>query len=114
MADDDKDIEKIVLVQLIRLDALLVGLVFGIIGALGLFAATNFLILKGGENVGAHLSLLGQFFPGYSVTFVGSLIGAAYSFALAFVCGYVVARIYNAIVAWKSRKRGAHPLGDRK
>ena len=43
--------------------------------AFGLFAATNVLIFKGGAHVGSHLELLRVYFPGYSVTFGGSVIG---------------------------------------
>ena len=42
--------------------------------------------------------LLAQVFPGYSVTFTGSLVGAAELFALVFAFCVVFARIYNAIV----------------
>ena len=59
------------------------------------FAATNFLVLKGGERVGPHLSLLSQFFIGYRVSFVGSLIGALYGFVLGYVLGHLNAWIYN-------------------
>ena len=42
--------------------------------ALGLFIATNWLVIKGGERVGPHLQLLSQYFIGYRVTFLGSFI----------------------------------------
>ena len=56
------------------------GISLALVLALILFAATNILVLKGGENVGQHLGILSQYFYGYSVTFVGSLIGAALEF----------------------------------
>ena len=71
------------------------GVVVGLIAGLGIFIATNWLIIKGGPVVGPHLALLGQFFIGYRVTFVGSLIGFAYGFVLGFCVGYGVARAYN-------------------
>ena len=66
-----------VLIQkaVVLLNAKLLGIVLGIFMGTGLFLATNFLVLKGGPNVGAHLSLLADFFPGYRVTFFGSIIG---------------------------------------
>jgi hypothetical protein len=58
--------------------------------------------LKGGRVVGPHLSLLRQFFVGYEVTFVGSLIGFAYAFACGFVAGYLVSLVYNRVARRKS------------
>ena len=77
----------------VKLNAKLLGIVFGMLLGIGLFLATNFLVLKGGENVGQHLSLLSQFFPGYSVTFLGSLVGFAYAFAVGLVVGSVLGAV---------------------
>jgi hypothetical protein len=79
----------------IRLRANAQGIALGAVLGLGIFLATNFLVLKGGERVGEHLSLLSQYFVGYRVTFLGSLVGALYGFSLGYVLGYVNARIYN-------------------
>jgi hypothetical protein len=84
------------------LNGQVLGLVLGIVGALIIFAATNWLVLKGGEVVGPHLSLLGQFFVGYSVTFLGSLVGAVYAFIIGYLSGRLVGWIYNAIVSLKN------------
>jgi hypothetical protein len=59
--------------------------------------------------VGPHLGLLGEFFIGYSVTFVGSLIGFAYAFVCAFVIGYSVARIYNWVADLRNNKAAKRP-----
>lgn len=80
------------------LNAKVVGLALGIIFALGIFVATNWLVIKGGDRVGPHLILLSQYFIGYRVTFLGSLIGAAYGFALGTICGALMGWIYNKIV----------------
>ena len=87
MAEDEKTLEKVILTRLLRLNATVQGFVTGIVAGLGIFIATNWLVLKGGDVVGPHLSLLGQFFIGYEVTFVGSLIGFVYGFAAGFVVG---------------------------
>ena len=73
------------------------GLGFGIVFGLGIFVATNWLILKGGPHVGAHLSLLRQYFPGYSVTFAGSLVGLAEGFIVGLIVGFLIVWIYNVI-----------------
>jgi hypothetical protein len=83
------------------LNAKVVGLAFGLILGLGIFVATNWLIIKGGDRVGPHLILLSQYFIGYRVTFLGSLIGAAYGFALGTICGAFMGWIYNKIVAFR-------------
>jgi len=87
--------------RLIRFHAIATGLAGGTICAVGIFVATIWLLIKGGENPGAHLKLLGQFFIGYDVTYVGSLIGAAYGFVTGFLLAYAVARSYNFFVHLK-------------
>lgn len=82
-------------VRVLRLDAIALAMGAGVIAALGVFVATNWLVLKGGPVVGPNLALLAQFFPGYRVTFAGSLIGAGWAFAYAAVAGYVISRVYN-------------------
>ncbi|MGH9958782.1 MAG: hypothetical protein ACREBC_16895, partial [Pyrinomonadaceae bacterium] len=71
-------LEKAVLIKVVRMSAEVNGLVAGTLLGLAIFIATNWLVLKGGDPVGPHLALLGQFFIGYRVTFVGSLIGFVY------------------------------------
>lgn len=89
---------------LVKLDTKLLGFVIGILFALVVFAATNWLVLMGGHVdgegnvvVGPHLALLGQFFVGYKVTFLGSIIGALYAFAVGSIVGAGIAGIYNAL-----------------
>jgi NhaP-type Na+/H+ or K+/H+ antiporter len=106
MADDERTLEKVVLTRLLRLNATVQGVVTGIIVGLVIFIATNWLLIKAeeGEVVGPHLSLLGQFFIGYDVSFVGSLIGFAYGFLSGFLIGYFLARIYNWSVDFRQRQ----------
>ena len=88
-----------VLIQkaVVLLNAKLLGIVLGILAGTGLFLATNFLVLKGGPHVGAHLRLLAVFFPGYRVTFFGSIIGFCYAFVLGFISGVVLGAVYNKL-----------------
>ena len=87
----------------LRLNANILGLVLGIILGLGIFVATNFLILKGGAVVGPHLALLANFFPGYRVTFLGSIIGFGYGLLSGYVAGFIIASIYNLVVKLKNK-----------
>ena len=92
------DLEEAALTQLMRLNAIVTGIVTGLVAGLGLFIVTNWLVLKGGEEVGPHLSLLDQFFVGYTVTFAGSLVGFTYAFVVGFAVGFAVAWLYNILV----------------
>jgi hypothetical protein len=101
MISDKKALEAIVLTRMVRLNARVQGVVIGLMVGGGIFLATNWLVLKGGEVVGPHLALLGQFFIGYRVTFTGSLIGAAYGFVCGFIVGGLVATMYNWLVSFR-------------
>ena len=91
-------------VRILRLDAVAQGITTGVIAGLGVFVATNWLVLKGGRVVGPNLALLGQFFPGYRVTFVGSLIGFVWAFVYGAGAGYAVSRIYNLLADRKAAR----------
>jgi hypothetical protein len=94
--------EQLLESAVLRLNANILGVGLGIIGGIGIFVVTNFLILKGGEVVGPHLSLLRNFFPFYSVSFTGSLVGFGWGFLSGYVAGFFIASIYNFVVKLKS------------
>jgi hypothetical protein len=106
MTEPKRPLQEIVQTRALRLNATVQGIVTGLVAGLAVFIATNWLILKGGEVVGPHLALLGQFFIGYRVTFIGSLVGFGYTFAAGYLVGYLVARIYNFIVDRKGVSLG--------
>jgi hypothetical protein len=81
-----------------RLNARAWGIAVGLLGGVGLFVATNILVLRGGPNPGAHLMLLGQYFPGYTVTFLGSMVGFVYMFVLGYMLGRLIGTVYNRLV----------------
>jgi hypothetical protein len=82
-----------------RLNARAWGIALGLMCGLGLLLATNFLIIRGGPNVGQHLELLRNFFPGYRVSFVGSLIGFVYAFVIGYGLGRVIGTVYNRLAS---------------
>ena len=88
----------------LRLSGNVLGLVLGILFSLVIFIATNWLVIKGGAVVGPHLSLFSQYFIGYSVSFVGSLVGVLYAFVLGYFFGLIIVWIYNEIVAMTADK----------
>jgi len=82
---------------LARLNARAWGIALGLLGGGGLFAATMILLIKGGQNVGQHLSLLRAYFPGYSVTIPGSFIGFIYGFVVGYALGRLIGTVYNKL-----------------
>lgn len=89
--------ERIIEQVVIRLSAAMTGTVLGLLCGGVLFLATNWLVLKGGPDPGHHLSLLSHYFPGYSVTFVGSIVGLIYAFIVGFGAGYLFGSVYNKL-----------------
>ena len=95
---------------IVQFNGRIMGMLLGLIFGLGVFVATNWLVLKGGYwtpegeyVVGPHMQLLGQYFIGYQVTFFGSFVGLAYGFVVGYLLGIVVAWIYNRMVRLASR-----------
>jgi hypothetical protein len=81
-----------------KLDRLALGLSTGTVAGVLLFLATIFLMLKSGQVVGPNLQLLENYFPGYSVTVSGSLLGLLYGFIAGFVGGSGFAFLRNITV----------------
>lgn len=79
------------------------GITMGLLLGLGLFIATNILVVKGGQTVGPHLGLLRIYFPGYRVTFLGSLIGFVYAFVIGYGLGRLIGAVYNRLIVPASR-----------
>lgn len=73
------------------------GVSFGLLCGIGLFLATMFLVLKGGEHVGQHLSLLSVFLPGYRVTVSGAFFGFVYLFVIGYALGRLIGVVYNTV-----------------
>ncbi|HJQ85128.1 MAG TPA: NAD(P)/FAD-dependent oxidoreductase [Candidatus Binatia bacterium] len=80
-----------------KLDRIALGLALGLVGGVGLFLASLFLLVKGGPHVGYHLNLLGQFLPGYRVSSAGMFVGLAWGLVGGFVAGWTFAVLRNAV-----------------
>jgi protoporphyrinogen oxidase len=91
-------LEEAVARVFLRIDRVALGLAAGVVSGFGLFAATLALVVSGGPVVGPTLGLLGQYFPGYTVTDLGSLLGLCYGFLVGFVGGWLFAVLRNAIM----------------
>ena len=101
---DDKNLDspaladELIIQSVAKLDRSALGIAIGIVFGAVIFLATNFLVIKGGASVGQNLSLLSQYFYGYTVTFAGSVVGLLYGFASGFVLGWLTAFLRNFII----------------
>lgn len=89
MADRSPDVAN----TLARMNAISLGVSCSLLAGVALGGATLVLVLQGGRP-SYHLSLLVQFFPGYSVTGGGALVGALWASAVAFASSTPVAWLY--------------------
>jgi len=87
-----------------RFDEVAMGIAIGSVGGLTLLAATALLLLKGGEVVGPNLSLLGNYFLGFEVTWTGALVGFLEAAVGGFGLGWLIARMTNLILQNEERR----------
>lgn len=99
LSDESEASELLLFNSLSRLDKTALGVAVGTFFGTALFVATNILILRGGDVIGPNLVLLEQFFGGYEINFVGSLIGFFYGFVTGFAAGWTIAFMRNTIIA---------------
>jgi uncharacterized membrane protein YccC len=85
-----------------RMRAGILAVVFAMLGGTALFVATAWLLIKGGEIVGATLGLLGTYLPGYAVTWPGAVVALLYGAAIGGAAGWSLARIYNRLARGRS------------
>ena len=83
---------------LVKVDRVALGASVGAAAGILLFLATLWMALAGADVGRAYLRLLGEFFPGYRVTVVGSLIGLGYGFVSGFALGWAFALTRNVLV----------------
>jgi hypothetical protein len=92
--DESQELKR----SLARLNARAWGIAIGLLLGGGLFLATIILVLRGGSYVGMHLGLLRAYFPGYSVSVLGSFIGFVYGFVVGYALGRIIGSVYNRLV----------------
>ncbi len=88
----------------LRLDGSSLGLAIGTIGALGLLATTNTLVARGTAAQSVHARLLSEVLPGYTVSVLGSIIGAIELFAILYVFCRAFVSIYNRVAGRRHRR----------
>jgi hypothetical protein len=72
------------------------GIAWGTVGG-GLLALASLVLVLRRKDI-LSLGLLGQFFPGYSVSWRGVFIGLLWGFGMGFALGYGFALVRNAAV----------------
>ncbi len=80
------------------LDKRAFGVAIGVAVGLVIFSVTA-IDLAFHSSPWPGLSLLNQYFAGYSVTWAGAFIGLAWGFALGFCAGWFVAFVRNLVLA---------------
>ncbi|HEY7783619.1 MAG TPA: hypothetical protein VIB00_02785 [Pyrinomonadaceae bacterium] len=98
-----KEATEIVSRAVARIQTSVLTVVFALISGLTLFLMTAWLVIKDGPRVGMHLQLLGNYFPGYSVTWLGSVIGFFYAAVVGGLVGWSIGTIYNTVVSLRLR-----------
>ena len=91
----EASVEAVIAEAFAKLDPVAFGIAIGVVSSLVLLLVTSVLLLKGGSVIGPTLSLLGQYLPGYSVTWTGLGLGLIEIGGGGFVFGYCVAWLRN-------------------
>ncbi len=80
-----------------RFDTVALGVGCGAALGLFLFLITARVVLSGAVIV--NLGLLANYFPGYEISWLGSLEGLLYGFGVGFVGGWLFAFLHNTAIA---------------
>lgn len=96
--DTPPELEAQIVRAFAPLDKRALGIAFGIAAAL-VVAVLTVLSLLADPGQQFPLALLGQFFFGYTVSWVGVLVGSAWAFATGFVWGWFLAFARNLMLS---------------
>ena len=77
---------------------LALGVAVGLVSALVIVAVTAFQIIAAPPNA-PELSLLGEYFYGYTVSWPGAAVGGFWGFVTGFVAGWFVGFVRNFVLA---------------
>lgn len=99
-----------------HLDPLALGVALGFVFGFWILFATAALLVRGGNVVGPNLSLLSQYFIGYSVSWPGTIIGFLYAGIFGFLIGYSFSLLRNFLIhlylTMTRRRAERHATGD--
>ena len=93
---DERALERDIQVALAPLHKRCLGLAFGVVSGIGVFALTLVHLWRSpGESY--PLTLLAQYFRGYDVSLQGAFVGLGWGFAVGFVAGWAFAFCRNVV-----------------
>jgi protoporphyrinogen oxidase len=92
------DVDEIFARAFMKLDPMALGTAVGIVNGMILLALTLFIVMNQASPIARYLWLLGQYFPGYTVTGIGSGFGLLYGFLVGFAIGWGIAFLRNSLV----------------
>jgi len=95
--------------SLARFNAISLGIIVGLILGIGLWLSTAVLLVQGGPETGRTLSLLGQYFPYYEVSWPGAFIGLAWAFAAGVLLATPPAWLYYRATARVVERHAVEP-----
>lgn len=81
----------------LRLSGRHLGISLGAVVAIGLMVTTSWLVIRGTAGESVHAMLLTNYLPGYSVSYLGGLIGAVQLFVITYIICLIFSWIYNTI-----------------
>lgn len=93
LGQPDKDLMKSVM----KIDGHRLGIALGAIVAIGLLVTTNWLVFRGTAEESYNAALLSNYLPGYSVSTVGSFVGAIEIFIIFYLLCQFFGWVYNKI-----------------
>jgi hypothetical protein len=94
----DAPLQKSAMLMFAPLDKRAFGAAVGAAAAIAIIAITAVHMLKN-PAPSLDLDLLAQYFPGYSISWPGALIGGAWAFASGFCAGWFTAFVRNLVLA---------------
>lgn len=90
--------DALVLSLFARIDILAFAIAAGVVAAVAMFILTAALLMAGappGVEVGSNLSALTTFWPGFSISWPGSIVGAFYAGLSGAAVGFLLALFWN-------------------
>jgi hypothetical protein len=95
---EDVPLPKSAVLMFAPLDKRAFGVAIGAAGAISVMGVTAIHLLRH-PAPSLDISLLAQYFPGYTVSWPGALIGGAWAFASGFCAGWFTAFVRNLVLA---------------
>jgi len=88
----------------LRMSGKHLGLALGGLVSVGLVITTSWLVIRGTANESANAMLLSNYLPGYTVSFLGSIVGGIQLFFITYIICLVFSWLYNTVAF----SRGGH------